>query len=88
MRGAHGEVTADLLKRLGMNVDFVATDWGTVVARRAQKSPPGQGGWNMFHTSTSGADDTGPTSPQIRANDDGALFGWPTSPQVEAEVAA
>ena len=46
---AWGDVTADLLKRLGMNVDFVATDWGTVVARRAQKSPPGQGGWHMFH---------------------------------------
>ena len=27
---AQGDVTADLLKRLGMNVDFVATDWGTV----------------------------------------------------------
>ena len=71
-----------------MNVDFVATDWGTVVARRAQKSPPGQGGWNMFHTSTAGADNTDPTNPQIRANGDGALFGWPNSPQVEAEVAA
>src|SRR5262249_28441238 len=52
---AMGEVTVDLLKRLGMNVDFVATDWGTVVARRAQKTPPGQGGWHMFHTWHSGA---------------------------------
>jgi len=26
---AQGDVTADLLKRIGMNVDFVATDWGT-----------------------------------------------------------
>src|SRR3954464_1618469 len=42
-----GDVTADLLKRLGMNVDFVATDWGTVGARRAVKTPPGQGGWQM-----------------------------------------
>jgi peptide/nickel transport system substrate-binding protein len=38
---AWGDVSADLLKRLGVNVDFVATDFGTVVARRAQKSPPG-----------------------------------------------
>jgi peptide/nickel transport system substrate-binding protein len=71
-----------------MNVDFVATDWGTVVARRAQKSPPGQGGWNMFHTSTAGADNTAPTNIQMRANGEGALFGWPNSPQVEAEVSA
>src|ERR1700737_1479905 len=47
---AQGDVTADLLKRLGMNVDFNAIDWGTTAARRAQKSPPGQGGWEMFHT--------------------------------------
>jgi peptide/nickel transport system substrate-binding protein len=46
---AWGEVTADLLKRLGMNVDFAAIDWGTVVARRAQKSPPGQGGSSENH---------------------------------------
>ncbi|MFN4965041.1 MAG: ABC transporter substrate-binding protein, partial [Burkholderiales bacterium] len=30
-----GEITADILKRLGMTVDFVATDWGTVGQRRA-----------------------------------------------------
>ena len=53
---AQGDVTADLLKQLGMNVDFVATDWGTVGARRAMKTPPGQGGWNMFHTWHAGAD--------------------------------
>jgi len=42
-----GDVTADLLKRLDMKVDFAAVDWGTVVARMQQKSPPGQGGWQM-----------------------------------------
>src|SRR5229473_1963979 len=41
---AQGEVTADLLRKLGVNVDFAAVDWGTNAARRAQKSPPGQGG--------------------------------------------
>jgi peptide/nickel transport system substrate-binding protein len=86
---AWGDVTADLLKRLGMNVDFVATDWGTVVARRAQKSPPGQGGWQMFHTAHGGVDCTNPaTNKAVRANGDEALFGWPNSPNVEAEIAA
>ena len=33
-----GDVTADLLKRLGMKVDFAAVDWGTVVQRRARMS--------------------------------------------------
>src|SRR5262249_61329812 len=57
---AQGDITADLLKRLGMNVDFAAIDWGTVGARRAVKTPPGQGGWQMFHTWHAGADCVNP----------------------------
>ncbi len=68
---AQGEVTADLLRRLGMNVDFAAVDWGTNAARRAQKSPPGQGGWQMFHTWHAGAVCIDPSSyTAIRANGD------------------
>ena len=86
---AWGEVTADVLKRLGMNVDFIATDWGTVVARRAQKSPPGQGGWHIFLSWTAGAACADPaTYNNLRANGDNAFPGWPNSPQVEAEIAA
>jgi peptide/nickel transport system substrate-binding protein len=86
---AFGDITADLLKRLGVNVDFVAADWGTVVARRALKSPPGQGGWHVFPTTIAGTDCTNPaTYKEIRANGDAAWFGWPNLPPVEAEVAA
>ena len=86
---AMGEVTADLLKRMGMKVDFVATDWGKVGARRAVKTPPGQGGWHMFHTWHTGAGCINP-APNfwVRANGDGAWMGWPKSDAVEAEVAA
>lgn len=45
-----GEVTADLLKRLGMNVEFAAMDWATLVARRASREPTDKGGWSIFHT--------------------------------------
>jgi peptide/nickel transport system substrate-binding protein len=86
---AFGDVTADLLKRMGMNVDFVATDWGTVGSRRAQKTAPGQGGWQVFHTWHSGADCINPAAyTAIRANGDKAWFGWPTSATVEKEVTA
>jgi peptide/nickel transport system substrate-binding protein len=82
-----GDVTADLLKRLGMNVDFVATDWGTVGQRRAMKNPPNQGGWSMFHTWHAGADAINPVVYNaVRANGDGAWFGWPNIPALEAEV--
>jgi len=83
---AMGDVTADLLTKMGMKVDFVATDWGTVGARRALKKPPAEGGWNMFHTWHAGADCLNPAAyPAIRANDKG-WFGWPKSDAVEAGV--
>ena len=82
-----GDVTADLLKRIGFNVDFVATDWGTTGQRRAMKNPVGQGGWSMFHSWHAGADCINPAVYiAIRANGDGAWFGWPNVPAVEAEV--
>ncbi|MCG7362327.1 ABC transporter substrate-binding protein [Roseomonas sp. ACRSG] len=82
---AFGDVSADLLKQIGMNVDFVATDWGTVGSRRAVKAPPGQGGWHIFHTWHAGADCINPAPyTAMRANGDAAWFGWPKSDAIEA----
>ena len=84
-----GEITADVLKRLGMTVDFVATDWGTVGQRRASKNEPGKGGWGMFHTWHAGADAaTLAGNVGVRANGDKAWFGWPNVPAVEKGVDA
>ena len=84
---AMGDITADLLKQMGMTVDFVATDWGTTGQRRAMKNPPAQGGWNMFHTWHAGADCINPAAyTAVRANGDKAWFGWPNLPEVEAGV--
>jgi peptide/nickel transport system substrate-binding protein len=83
---AMGQVTADLLKKLGMNVDYVATDWGTVGQRRAKKDPPAQGGWHIFHTWHAGADCVNP-APNIAINSGpGAWFGWPKSDAVQAKI--
>jgi peptide/nickel transport system substrate-binding protein len=82
---AFGDISADLLKKMGMNVDFVATDWGTVGSRRALKTPPSQGGWHIFHTWHAGADCINPSAyTAIRANGNDAWFGWPKSDEVEA----
>jgi len=84
-----GEITADILKRLGMTVDFVATDWGTVGQRRASKSEPGKGGWGMFHTWHAGADHVNPAAAiALRANGEKAWFGWPNIASVEKEIEA
>ncbi len=83
---AQGDVTADALRRIGVNVDYVATDWGTTGTRRAMKNPPNQGGWNVFFSWHAGADCINPAAyTAIRTNGDGAWFGWPNSPEVEAK---
>ncbi len=87
---AMGEITADLLKKIGMTVDYVATDWGTVGQRRASKNPPGQGGWGMFHTWHAGADCANPAGHiAVRAGGEKgpSWFGWPSDATVEAGVA-
>jgi peptide/nickel transport system substrate-binding protein len=83
-----GDVTVDLLKRLDMKVDLAAVDFGTVIARRAQKSPPRQGGWQMFLTSYYGVDFADPTNRFLRANGNDGANGWANNPQIEAEIAA
>jgi peptide/nickel transport system substrate-binding protein len=45
---AVAQVGADLLKRIGFNVDLQVMDYGTQIQRRASKAPPSQGGWNVI----------------------------------------
>ncbi|EHM02601.1 Tat pathway signal sequence domain protein [Acetobacteraceae bacterium AT-5844] len=81
---ALGEVGRDLLTKIGMEVEYVVADWGTVVQRRASKEPPSRGGWNMFHTTWNGVDMLNPMVQQtLRANGDKAWFGWPDIPRIE-----
>jgi peptide/nickel transport system substrate-binding protein len=77
-------VAADMLKRVGVNVDYQATDWGSVVQRRALTKPPAEGGWNLFITGFSGLDFFTPASHlPLRGNGKGAWFGWPTDAKIE-----
>jgi peptide/nickel transport system substrate-binding protein len=86
---AQGDVTADLLRKIGMDVDYQALDWGTVGARRAKKDPPSEGGWNIFHTWHAGADCINPAPyTALDAGGDKAWFGWPNSPEVQSGIAA
>jgi peptide/nickel transport system substrate-binding protein len=48
--GPLGEITYDLLHRMGMNVELAASDWGTVVKRRNSQEPVEKGGWSITHT--------------------------------------
>ncbi len=80
-----GEVTADLLKRLGMQVDLVTTDWGSVLTRRTSQAAPDKGGWNIFHTYANAVDFLNPaTHLALRGNGRDGWIGWFTDAKLEA----
>jgi peptide/nickel transport system substrate-binding protein len=81
---ALADITADLLRRIGVNVEAQAMDWATLVGRRAKMDPVAQGGWNIFHTSWSGLDQINPAGHIfLRGNGKSASPGWANSPKIE-----
>ena len=81
---ALADVGSDLMRQLGMNVDYQAMDWGTVVQRRVSKAPVEQGGWSVFHTFWDGLDLLNPaTNVMLRGNGAAASPGWPSNPDIE-----
>ncbi len=81
---AEAQVASDVLKKIGMNVDMQALEWGTVVSRRAVKEPIDHGGWNIFYTYLGGFGNISPgPSIAIRGIGAGSWFGWPTDPDME-----
>ncbi|RVT98544.1 ABC transporter substrate-binding protein [Rhodovarius crocodyli] len=81
---AMSEVTADTLKKIGLNVDYRAMDWGTVLSRRGSKASPAQGGWSCFCTFSAGADNATPAANTLlRATGQGGWFGWPEDTVLE-----
>jgi peptide/nickel transport system substrate-binding protein len=87
---AEAAVTADLLKRLGLNVEVATTEWGTVIKRIYSKDPIAQGGWNVFVTAFAAYDMLNPaTTRNLRApGAKGVLPGWADDERLEALRAA
>ncbi len=82
---AIAEVGAEMLRRIGMNVDEVLTDWGTVVQRSVSRQPLEHGGWSVFASFTGGLDAATPANNNLlRGNGPGAYNGWPVAPALEA----
>jgi peptide/nickel transport system substrate-binding protein len=81
---AEASVATDVLKKIGMNIDLQALEWGAVVSRRAVQKPPDQGGWHIFYTYLGGFGNISP-GPNIAIRGTGrkAWFGWPTDPEME-----
>src|ERR1700676_3876086 len=79
-------VAAQLLRDAGFKVDVQATDWQTVVTRRASQKPPKEGGWNMFFTNWVAADVVNPVANLSISGKgkSGGWFGWAEDAKVEA----
>ena len=83
--GTFGQVSADLLRRLGMNVDFQPMESGTMIARTASREPVDKGGWSLLHTSGSKLSMLNPAlNSYIRGQGVKGWTGWYENPQIEA----
>ncbi|MDO9708444.1 ABC transporter substrate-binding protein [Paracraurococcus lichenis] len=81
---AVSEVTAEVMRQLGINLDYVATDWGTANQRFPVRRPPAEGGWNCYCIYSSGFDLMNPAVfTALRANGLRAGIGWPDIPRME-----
>ena len=83
--GPLGDITYDLFKKIGINVELQATDWGSVVQRRATRETVEKGGWSVFHTWFTGGFVLNPvvTAP-FRGVGAAGWFGWYENPKTEA----
>ncbi|MBR1125610.1 ABC transporter substrate-binding protein [Bradyrhizobium lablabi] len=78
-------VVAQQLRDAGFKVDLQATDWQTVVTRRASQKPTKEGGWNMFFTNWVGADVMNPIANASIGGKGtkGGWFGWAEDAKIE-----
>jgi peptide/nickel transport system substrate-binding protein len=78
-------IAAQLLREAGFKVDLQATDWQTVVTRRASQKPIKEGGWNMFFTNWVGADVSNPVANVSIGGrgTKGGWFGWAEDAKIE-----
>ncbi len=84
-----GQVTYDLMRRLGLNAELAETDWGSLLTRRNNRGSVDQGGWSVFHTWNSGGSIFDPVrNSTIRGLGEKGAAGWYRSDRMEALVQA
>src|SRR5271169_4623620 len=77
-------LTAEMLRKLGLNVEVQAGDWGTLITRRTSKEPVEKGGWSIFHTWLVGPDLTSPAvNFALRGSGESGWFGWAKDAKIE-----
>lgn len=80
-----GEITFELLKKAGVNVEMVSTDWGGALARVQNRETVEKGGWNIYHSWWGGlAVSFPPVNTMIRGLGAKGWTGWYESADMEA----
>jgi peptide/nickel transport system substrate-binding protein len=83
---AVSEIAADMFRRSGVNLDYQALDWGTVLPRLSSQQPVDRGGWSVWCNYTPGILGVNPVSHTFLRGIGTAGFsgaGWPTSADLE-----
>ncbi|WP_164867718.1 ABC transporter substrate-binding protein [Rhodovarius crocodyli] len=81
---AISDVAAATFQSIGLDVEYISMDFGSVLTRRANRNPPDQGGWNAHTTTWTGLGMLSPaTNTPLRANGPQAWSGWPDLPELE-----
>lgn len=79
-----GDVTADVFRKIGLNVDYQSIDWTTLVQRRLKNDPLDRGGWSAFTINDNGINQVNPAGHLwLRGAGKDSLSGWPSSPELE-----
>ena len=80
--GAVATVGADLLARIGFNVDPVTLDYATINQRRNNRATPDKGGWNVVFGPFNGYNRYDPAA-HLGINS--SFSGWPKIDEIEAK---
>ncbi|RVT98606.1 ABC transporter substrate-binding protein [Rhodovarius crocodyli] len=78
-------LAADMFRKVGINLDYQALDWGTVLPRLANREGLDRGGWSVWCNYIPGIIATSPaTQSYARGIGRAGTFGWPESARLEA----
>ena len=81
---AFSEIAADMFRRVGINLDYQASDWGSVAPRLANKEGLDKGGWSVWCNNIPGVIAVTPaTQSYTRGIGRAGTFGWPESARLE-----
>lgn len=78
------QVCADVLQKIGLNVEIRTSDWGSTFQQLLSPEPLDNGGWSVHCNYTSGLGTMNPAAhTYMRGSGRKALFGWPDIPRLE-----